>query len=177
MRESTTDNSVILVADVDMLSDGAAVDVQEMFGRKIVVPSNGNLAFALGMVEQFAAGNELISLRSRATAFISRDVRPQDRSGVVISFPVQASRGALLRLVDDAGKPIEVGSSATLAATGTTVPVGYNGEAFIQDLAPSGNRLTVQRPDGHRCMVVFAYHAKLGDIPTIGPLRCQEPVP
>ena len=69
LRESANDNSVILVADVDMLADGAAVDVQEMFGRKIVVPSNGNLAFALGMVEQFAAGNELISLRSRATAF------------------------------------------------------------------------------------------------------------
>src|SRR5919108_1506777 len=69
LRESASDNSVILVADVDMLADGAAVDVQEMFGRKIVVPSNGNLAFALGMVEQFAAGNELISLRSRATAF------------------------------------------------------------------------------------------------------------
>src|SRR5438105_13848916 len=69
LRESGNDNSVILVADVDMLADGAAVDVQEMFGRKIVVPSNGNLAFALGMVEQFAAGDELISLRSRATAF------------------------------------------------------------------------------------------------------------
>src|SRR5207237_5491028 len=68
LRESTADNSVILVADVDMLADGAAVDVQEVFGRRIVVPSNGNLAFALGMVEQFAAGDELISLRSRATA-------------------------------------------------------------------------------------------------------------
>ena len=52
-----------------MLADGAAVDIQDVFGRKVVVPSNGNLAFALGMVEQFAAGNELISLRSRATAF------------------------------------------------------------------------------------------------------------
>jgi ABC-type uncharacterized transport system involved in gliding motility auxiliary subunit len=60
---------VILVADVDLLADGAAVDVQEVFGRKIVVPSNGNLAFAVGMVEQFAAGNELVSLRSRAAAF------------------------------------------------------------------------------------------------------------
>src|SRR5205823_10936732 len=68
LREGA-ENSVILVADVDMLADGAAVDVQEMFGRKIVVPSNGNLAFALGMVEQFAAGDELISLRSRASAF------------------------------------------------------------------------------------------------------------
>src|SRR5919108_3132072 len=69
LRESTAENSVILVADVDMLADGAAVDVQEMFGRKIVGPSNGNLAFALGMVEQFAAGDELISLRSRAASF------------------------------------------------------------------------------------------------------------
>jgi ABC-type uncharacterized transport system involved in gliding motility auxiliary subunit len=69
LRESASDNSVILVADVDMLADGAAVDIQDVFGRKIVVPSNGNLAFALGMVEQFAAGNGLISLRSRATAF------------------------------------------------------------------------------------------------------------
>jgi ABC-type uncharacterized transport system involved in gliding motility auxiliary subunit len=69
LRESTAENSVILVADVDMLADGAAVDIQDVFGRKVVVPSNGNLAFALGMVEQLAAGNDLISLRSRTAAF------------------------------------------------------------------------------------------------------------
>src|SRR3989454_11303447 len=69
LRESSAENTVILVADVDILADGAAVDIQEVFGRRIVVPSNGNLAFALGMVEQFAAGNELISLRSRSSAF------------------------------------------------------------------------------------------------------------
>src|SRR5205085_1380928 len=69
LRESGNENSVILVGDVDMLADGAAVDVQDVFGRKVVVPSNGNLALALGMVEQFAAGDELVSLRSRATAF------------------------------------------------------------------------------------------------------------
>jgi len=69
LRESTKENSVILVADVDLLADGAAVDIQEVFGRKIVVPSNGNLALALGMVEQFTAGDELISLRSRTASF------------------------------------------------------------------------------------------------------------
>jgi len=68
LRESP-ENSVIVVADVDMLADGAAVDVQEVFGRRIVVPSNGNLALALGMVEQLAAGDDLISLRSRAASF------------------------------------------------------------------------------------------------------------
>ena len=69
LRESSGENSVTLVADVDLLADGAAVDVQEAFGRRIVVPSNGNLAFALGMVEQVATGDELISLRSRTAAF------------------------------------------------------------------------------------------------------------
>jgi len=69
LRESAAENSVILIADVDLLADGAAVDVQEVFGRKVVVPSNGNLAFAMGMVEQFAAGEDFISLRSRTGAF------------------------------------------------------------------------------------------------------------
>jgi ABC-type uncharacterized transport system involved in gliding motility auxiliary subunit len=69
LRESAGENSVILVADVDLLNDGAAVDIQEVFGRRIVVPSNGNLAFAQSMVEQLASGDALISLRSRAASF------------------------------------------------------------------------------------------------------------
>jgi ABC-type uncharacterized transport system involved in gliding motility auxiliary subunit len=69
LKESATDNVVVLVADVDMLQDGAAVDVQEVFGRRVVVPSNGNLAFAQGLVEQLAADGSLLSLKSRASAF------------------------------------------------------------------------------------------------------------
>jgi ABC-type uncharacterized transport system involved in gliding motility auxiliary subunit len=69
LKEGAAENSVILVADVDMLNDGAAVDTQEVFGRKVIVPSNGNLAFAQGLVEQAAAGDALTSLRSRADAF------------------------------------------------------------------------------------------------------------
>jgi ABC-type uncharacterized transport system involved in gliding motility auxiliary subunit len=69
LRESAQDNSVILVADTDMLQDPAAVDVQDVLGHKVVVPSNGNLAFAMDMVEQFAGGDDLISLRSRASSF------------------------------------------------------------------------------------------------------------
>jgi ABC-type uncharacterized transport system involved in gliding motility auxiliary subunit len=69
LKESGAENSVILVADVDLLADGAAVDVQDVFGRRVVVPSNGNLALAMGMVEQLAAGDDLISLRSRTASF------------------------------------------------------------------------------------------------------------
>jgi ABC-type uncharacterized transport system involved in gliding motility auxiliary subunit len=69
LSQSASDTAVVLVADTDMLQDGAAVDVQEVFGRRVVVPSNGNLAFAQGLVEQLAADGSLLSLKSRASAF------------------------------------------------------------------------------------------------------------
>jgi ABC-type uncharacterized transport system involved in gliding motility auxiliary subunit len=67
LRESAQENTMVLVADVDMLSDGAAVEVQEIFGQKLIVPRNGNLSFAQGIVEQFAGDQNLMTLRSRAS--------------------------------------------------------------------------------------------------------------
>jgi ABC-type uncharacterized transport system involved in gliding motility auxiliary subunit len=67
LKESSGENSVVLVGDADMLTDNAAVDVQDVFGQRLVVPRNGNLAFAQGMVEQFSGDNALMSLRSRAS--------------------------------------------------------------------------------------------------------------
>jgi ABC-type uncharacterized transport system involved in gliding motility auxiliary subunit len=68
LKTSAHPNAVVIVGDVDMLADGAAVDVREVFGRKVVVPSSGNLAFALGLIEQAMAGDDLMSLRTRASA-------------------------------------------------------------------------------------------------------------
>ena len=67
LKESKEENSVVLVADVDLLSDGAAVEIQEVFGQRVVIPRNGNLALGLGLVEQFSGDSALISLRSRAS--------------------------------------------------------------------------------------------------------------
>ena len=69
LTQSAAENSVILVADADMLADGAAVDIQTVFGQRVVVPSNGNLNLAQNMVEQLFAGDDLIGLRSRASGF------------------------------------------------------------------------------------------------------------
>lgn len=67
LKESAQENTIVLVADVDMLADGAAVEVQEIFGQKLIVPRNGNLSFAQGLVEQFAGDQALMNLRSRAS--------------------------------------------------------------------------------------------------------------
>lgn len=66
LKQSAQENSVVLVADVDMLTDGAAVEIQDVFGQRVAVPRNGNLAFALGLVEQLSGDSALINLRSRA---------------------------------------------------------------------------------------------------------------
>jgi ABC-type uncharacterized transport system involved in gliding motility auxiliary subunit len=67
LKQSAAENSVVLVADVDLLSDGAAVEIQEVFGQRVAVPRNGNLALALGLVEHFSGDSALIGLRSRAS--------------------------------------------------------------------------------------------------------------
>ncbi len=66
LKEAAADNSVVLVSDVDMLTDNAAVEVQEVFGQKVIVPRNGNLNFAQSLVEQVAGDFDLTGLRSRA---------------------------------------------------------------------------------------------------------------
>jgi ABC-type uncharacterized transport system involved in gliding motility auxiliary subunit len=66
IKAAAHENSVVLVSDIDMLVDGAAVTVQDVFGQRMVVPKNGNLNFAQSLVEQVAGDFDLSSLRSRA---------------------------------------------------------------------------------------------------------------
>jgi outer membrane usher protein len=105
-----------------------------------------------------------------------RVMRPQDRSGVVVKIPIKFSHGALLRLVDEAGNPVPPGSTATLLATKAAVPVGYDGEVYVEELS-SRNELDVELPKGQHCTAVFEYHAIAGEIPEIGPVRCVEQKP
>jgi outer membrane usher protein len=106
----------------------------------------------------------------------SRELRPQDRSGVVVKFPIKFSHGALLKLVDESGVPLPLGSTAKLLASGAVVPVGYDGDAYLSDLG-AHNEIEVERPDGLRCRATFKYQSMPGEIPAIGPLRCLEQKP
>ena len=66
--KESADNVVALIGDSDFINDGAAVQIQNIFGQRTVIPANGNLAFAQALVEQFAGDDRLILLRSRAIA-------------------------------------------------------------------------------------------------------------
>jgi outer membrane usher protein len=105
--------------------------------------------------------------------YTERRVRPPDRSGVVVKFPIRKTNGALLVLVDETGHPLPAGSSATLRATGVAATVGYDGEAFIEGLVQH-DQLLVQLPEDARCVVSFDYAPVAGEIPKIGPLTCRR---
>jgi ABC-type uncharacterized transport system involved in gliding motility auxiliary subunit len=68
LTEAKEENTVVLIADSDFVNDGAAVQIQELFGQRIVVPANSNLSFAQALVEQFAGDPALIDVRTRAVA-------------------------------------------------------------------------------------------------------------
>lgn len=99
------------------------------------------------------------------------NVRPGDRAGVAVDFEVRKVNAALVTLHDAFGRPLPLGSVAKVdGADGQ--PVGHDGAAYVTGLKPH-NRMKVTLPDGSNCVVIFDYRAIAGDIPAIGPLRCQ----
>jgi len=74
--ESTKESggiNVVVVADVDVLTDRLWVRVQNFFGQKVAVPQADNATFVSNTVDNLAGSTDLISLRSRG-----RSIRPFD---------------------------------------------------------------------------------------------------
>jgi ABC-type uncharacterized transport system involved in gliding motility auxiliary subunit len=65
--------NVVVVADVDVLTDRLWVRVQNFFGQKVAVPQADNATFVSNTVDNLAGSTDLISLRSRG-----RSIRPFD---------------------------------------------------------------------------------------------------
>lgn len=154
------------MADIRVLFDNRVMGKTDATGRLLVPELRSFDINRLAIDPTDVPADAAISLTERG-------VRPPYRSGVVVKFPIRASHGALLRLVDETGQPIPLGSAATLRATGVSLPVGYDGETFAQDLGPH-NEMVIEQPDGRRCSVRFDYQPVPGDIPTLGPLPCRE---
>ena len=101
-------------------------------------------------------------------------IRPQNRSGVVVHFPIHVSHGAVLHLVDGKGAYIPVGSTGQLMVPdhSNQVTIGYDGEAFITDLR-ARNRLLITLPGGGHCTAAFRYAPRPGFLPDLGNVECR----
>lgn len=67
LKECKEETAVIVVADADFLSDQFAIRAGNLFGQRIVMPANGNLALLQNMVDQLGGDTRLIGVRSRGS--------------------------------------------------------------------------------------------------------------
>lgn len=65
LAKATDSVNIVLVADADMLADGLWVQVRDMFGQRIAVPTANNGAFFQNLLENMTGSSDLIGLRSR----------------------------------------------------------------------------------------------------------------
>lgn len=154
------------LSDVHVLEENRNVGVTNASGRLLVPDLH---AFELN---HLAIDPNDVPIDSTLDNAI-RNVKPQERSGIVVRFPIRISHAALLRLVDDAGVVLPIGSKVVLRRAQIAFPVGYGGEAYVQDLSAL-NQVDAELPDGQKCSAAFDYLPSKGVIPTVGPLRCRS---
>ncbi|WP_454719836.1 MULTISPECIES: fimbria/pilus outer membrane usher protein [Cupriavidus] len=104
---------------------------------------------------------------------VERRVAVRSRAGARVTFPVEAVVSARIRLVDGAGAPLPPGARVTHRESGQTVPVGWDGETYLEGLAPR-NHLRVARADGSHCAATFSVDPGAGRMHHVGPLACGE---
>ncbi|WP_223469979.1 fimbria/pilus outer membrane usher protein [Massilia soli] len=120
--------------------------------------------------------NNLISIDTSALppdariANTSMQVVPQQMAGVVSRFTVERYSAASVVLHGADGKPVAAGTLFRNMASGATVLAGYDGIAFVDDLAADN---TLRSADG-ACEVRFGFKRPAdGSLPVIGPLACK----
>jgi outer membrane usher protein len=168
---NTIDDSFALVttgglADVHVLRENRASGITDAKGRLLIPDLRG---FDVNYLAVDPADIPPDATLNVATL----QVRLPEKSGTVVRFAVSVSHGALIYLHDARGNAIPLGSTATLQATRVAVPVGYDGQAYVEGLA-AHNQLSIVRADASPCVVNFDYLPVPGNIPTIGPLVCQD---
>lgn len=96
------------------------------------------------------------NLPATSSATTTREiVAPAYRSGIVVDFAVEPNEdAAIVEFVDAYGTPIPAGAEGT-TDTGTAFVVGFDGQAFIQNLGPH-NTMTVKHGD-EECRASFAF--------------------
>jgi outer membrane usher protein len=97
------------------------------------------------------------------------------RSGRVVTFPVRATRGALLRITLESGAPLPSGAVVRLAGQAEEFPVALRGEAYVTGLARD-NELEASWK-GRSCRIRVAVPPDAGPLPVLGPFVCRGVTP
>ena len=105
---------------------------------------------------------------------IQLDAVPYFRSGLLLSFPVKRSRGALLTIVLENGEPLPAGAQAQIIGDNVeeneVFPTGLRGEVYLTGLAVS-NRLRVTWRE-QSCEFMLPFPESTDPLPHLGTYLC-----
>ena len=100
-------------------------------------------------------------------------VVPANGAGVVVGFGVsQEHNTALVAFVGSNGKPIKTGSILRLEGADDEFVIGYDGEAFVRNLA-ARNIATIELADRTTCHAEFEYAPERGTQVKINGVVCR----
>lgn len=95
------------------------------------------------------------------------------RSGAVLSFALDRTRSALIRLVKPDGTVLPVGGQAQERRSGQTGTVGYDGLVYFENLSPH-LEIEVRYPDGGGCRAALELESPLEGFEQLGPVTCED---
>ena len=134
---------------IPVLQDNREVGRTNMFGKKLVSDLRAHETNSIAIdPASMPANYDVASTHAK--------VSPYAKSGVVVNFANQASQNAGLVVFFGAdGKHVPTGSKGRLAATGEEFIVGYDGQAYIRNLAAT-NTATIES-GARSCTSTFAF--------------------
>lgn len=99
-------------------------------------------------------------------------VAPADRSGVVVDMRAKdSSQSALVTVMDAKGAFLPAGTAGKVTETGETFVVGYDGQAYLNNLGLSNSLVMVS--DGGPCRAEFSFSSKSEAQANIGSVVCR----
>ncbi len=103
---------------------------------------------------------------------LSLDAVPYFRSGVLVRFPVQRSRGATLQIRLADGSPLPFDAAVTVDAQSAEFPVAADGQVYLTGLSQQ-SAVTI-RWRGQQCELNVGYPATSDPLPFLGVFVCDK---
>jgi outer membrane usher protein len=92
------------------------------------------------------------------------------RSGVLVKFPIQMSKNALVRIHLPNDNPIPAGATVNMASSKENYIAGRNGEVYLTNLSQK-NQLTVSWLE-NKCELTLEVDMAQQQEQIIGPIKC-----
>lgn len=153
------------VPNIDVFHQNRRVATTNTRGRALVTGLNAYQSAPLRIdATQMPLDTEL--------GAVEQVITPADRSGVLVKFDVrQGAKSATVILRHPDGSFLPVGVIGRLEGQDDPFVVGYDGQAFLTNLAAT-NSLVIELERGY-CGAVFEYVATPGQLATIDPVICR----